>query len=71
MFGIDKWMEWSTIPAWPIPMCFFNRGNTERTNFLKILSLMFVYVCFVLYKFVSGLILQIWENLWFDDVCAE
>ena len=26
--------------------CFFNRGDTEGTNFLKILCLMFVYVLF-------------------------
>ena len=34
-----------------------SRGNTERTNSLKILCLMFVYVCSVLSEFVSGLIL--------------
>ena len=36
---------------------FFNTGITEGTNSWKILCLMFVYVCFFLYKFVSGLIL--------------
>ena len=55
--GIDKSIEGSMILVCPSLMCFFNRGNTEGTNSLKILCLMFVHVCFVLYKFVSGLIL--------------
>ena len=42
--SIDKSTEWSTIPACPSRMCFFNRGDTEGTNSLKILCLMFVYV---------------------------
>ena len=41
--GIDKSTEWSTIPVCPSLMCFFNRGDTEGTNSLKILCLMFVY----------------------------
>ena len=45
--GIDKLMERSTIPACPSLMCFLNRGNTEGTNFLKILCLKLVYVCFI------------------------
>ena len=44
--GIDKSTEWSTIPACPSLMCFFNRGDTEGTNSLKILCLMFLYVLF-------------------------
>ena len=44
--GIDKSTEWSTIPACPSLMCFFNRSDTERTNFSKILCPMFVYVLF-------------------------
>ena len=56
------------IPACPRLLCFFNRGNIEGTNSLKILCLMFVDV---LCKFVSGLILWFWENLWFGDLCAE
>ena len=44
--GIDKLMEWSTIPACPNLMCFFNRGDTEGTNSSKILCPMFVYVLF-------------------------
>ena len=44
--GIDKSTEWSTIPACPSLMCFFNRGNTEGTNSSKILCPMFVYVLF-------------------------
>ena len=55
--GIDKSTEWPMIPACPSLMCFFNRGNTGGTNSLKILCLMFVYVCFVFCAFVSGLIL--------------
>ena len=43
---IDKSTEWSTIPACPSLMCFFNRGDTEGTNSSKILSPMFVYVLF-------------------------
>ena len=69
---IDKSTEESTIPVCPSLMdFFFNRGNTEGTNSSKILCLMFVYVCFVLYKFVSGLVLWSVENLWFDDLCTE
>ena len=44
--GIDKSTEWSTIPACPSLMCFFNRGDTERTNSSKILCPMFVNVLF-------------------------
>ena len=68
--GIGKWVEWSTIPASPGPMCFFFfiRGNTEGTNSSKILSLIFLYF---LCRFVSGLILWFFYNLWFDDLHAE
>ena len=52
--GVDKSMEWSTIPACPSLMCFFNRGNTEGTNSSKILYLMFC-ACFVICQIVSGL----------------
>ena len=41
---------------------FFDRGDTEGTN---------SSVCFVLFKFVSGLILWFLDNLWFDDLRAE
>ena len=41
--GIDKSTEWSTIPACPSLMCFFNR---EGTNSSKILCPMFVYGLF-------------------------
>ena len=44
--GIDESMEWSTIPACPSLMCFFNRGDTEGTNYSKSLCPMFVYVLF-------------------------
>ena len=63
-------VELSTIPACPRLMCFFNRGNTERTNSSKILCLMFCK-CFVICKVVSGLILCFLGNLWFDDLCEE
>ena len=43
---VDELTGWSTIPACPSLMCFFfNRVNTEGTNSLKILCLMFV--CFL------------------------
>ena len=62
-------MEWSTIPACPSPMCFLTgvipMGLIPR-NFV-----FGVCVCFVLYKFVSGLILWFMANLWFDDLHAE
>ena len=45
--GIDKSAERSTITLSPSLMCFLNRGNTEGTNFLKILCLKLVYVCFI------------------------
>ena len=45
-FGIDKSAEWSTIPVCPRLMCFFNRGDTEGTNSLKILCSMFLSVLF-------------------------
>ena len=66
-FGLDKSTDGSTITASPslcafFLVCFFDRGNTERTNSSKLSCFMFVYVCFVLHKFVSGLILQILEN---------
>ena len=44
--SIDKSTEWSTIPACPSLMCFFNRGYTEGTNSSKILCPLFVYVLF-------------------------
>ena len=68
--GIDKSTEWSTISACPSLMCFFNWGNTEETNSLKILCLMFC-VCLVICKVVLGLILWVLGNLWFDDMCEE
>ena len=56
-FGTDKSTKGSTNPACPSLMCLFHRGNTEAIKFWKSLCLMFVYVYFVLYEFVSGLIL--------------
>ena len=68
--GIDNSTEWSKIPVCPSLMCFFNRGDTEGTNSLKkIFS--HVCVCFVLWKFVSCLILWFVDDLWFDDLGAE
>ena len=68
--GIDKLTEWSTIPACPSLMCFFNRGDTEETNSSKNFVLG-VSICFVLCKFVSWLILWFMDSLWFDDLRAE
>ena len=58
-----------TNPNTLLALCaFFNRGNTEGTNFSKKMCLMFVYVfC----KFLSGLILCFFGNLWSDDLCEE
>ena len=50
-------------------MCFFNRGDTERTNSSKVLCLMFVYVLF--YVNLCRLILWFMDNLWFDGLRAE
>ena len=44
--GIDKSTEWSTIPACPSLMCFFNRGDTAGTNSSKVLCPLFVYILF-------------------------
>ena len=64
----DESTEWSTISACPSLMRFFHRDNTEGTNSFRILCFMFVYVfC----KFVLGLILWFWDNLWFEDLRAE
>ena len=49
--GIDKLTEWSMIP----------RGDTKGTNSLKKIVLD-VCVCFILCKFVSGLILWFLDN---------
>ena len=51
-------------------MLFFNRGDTEGTYSLEEKKID-VCACFVLCKFVSGLILWFLENLWFDDLHAE
>ena len=63
--GNDKSTEWSTIPACPGLVCFFffflNRGSTGGTNSSK--QICWMFVCFVLCKFVSGLILWFSENL--------
>ena len=44
--GIDKSTEWSMVPVCPSRMCFFNRSDTEGTNFSKFLCSVFVYVLF-------------------------
>ena len=44
--GIDKSTDWSTIPACPSLMCFFNRGDTEGTYSSKIVCPFFLYVLF-------------------------
>ena len=65
--GIDKSAEWSTIPACPSLICFFNSGNTEGTNSSKILCSMFAYVLFYV-NLCTGLVLY---HLWLDDLRAE
>ena len=55
-YDIDKSTEWSTIPACPCLMCFFNRGGTEGINSSKIVCSTFVYVLFYV-NFCTGLIL--------------
>ena len=60
--------EWSTIPACPSLMCFFNRADIEGANSLKILYWMFVYV---LCKFVYGTDFVVFKIFWFDDLRAE
>ena len=52
--GIYKLTEWSTVPARPSLMCFFNKGGTKGANSSKILCSMFVYVLF--YVNLSGLV---------------
>ena len=66
--GIDKSIEWSTIPACPSLMCFFNRGYTEGTN-SSTKKLFDVCVCF-LYICVRTDFLFL-DNLWFDDLHAK
>ena len=58
------------IPACPSLMCFFNRGDTEGTNSLKILCSMFVCVLFYV-NLCTGLIFWFLNNVWFNDLCAE
>ena len=49
---------------------FFLTGVILKGQFFK--KIVFdVYVCFVLCKFVSGLILWFMDNFWFDDLRAE
>ena len=60
--GIDKSTEWSTVPACPSLMCFFNKGDTEGTKSSKVLCSMFVYVLFYV-NLCTGLILWFLDNL--------
>ena len=60
------------IPACPSLMCFFNRADTEETNFSKVLCLMFVYVLFCVGLCQTAFCVCVCvDNLWFDDSCAE
>ena len=56
---VDKSTEWSTIPACPSLMCFFNRGDPEGTNSSEILCPMFVYVLFYV-GLCHGLFFGLW-----------
>ena len=67
--GIDKSMDWSTVPTCPSLRCFFNRGGTDGTNSSNILCSMFMYVLFYV-NLCTGLILWFMDNLWFDDLRA-
>ena len=67
---IDKSTEWSTIPARPSLMCFFNRGDTEGTYSSKFCVQCFVYFLFYV-NLCTGLILWFLNNLLFDDLRAE
>ena len=60
--GIDKSTEWTTIPACPSFVCFFNRVGAEGINFSKILCSMFVHVLFYV-NLCTGLILWFLNNL--------
>ena len=68
--GIYKLTEWSTVPARPSLMCFFNKGGTKGANSSKILCSMFVDVLFYV-NLCTGLILWLLNNLWFDDLHTE
>ena len=69
----DKSTEWSTIPACPSLMCFFNRGYTEGTNSSKLLCLTFV--CVLLYMQICVICVRtdfvVLGELWFHDLCEE
>ena len=66
-YGIDKSTEWSTVPACPSLMCFFNKGDTEGTNSSKILCSMFMFYVIL----CTRLILRFLNNLWFDGLRAR
>ena len=59
----------NTSVSKPYVHFFLNSGNTEGIDSLKCLCVD-VCVCFILCRFVLGLILWFLENLWFDDLCA-
>ena len=57
--SVDKSTEWSTIPACPSLMCFFNRGDTEGINSSKfcvrcLCMFCFMSVCVMAYFAVYG-----------------
>ena len=70
--GIDKLMEWSTIPVCPSLTCSFNRGDTEGTNSSRFFCLMFVYVYVLFYvTLCQDWFCGFFDNLWYDDLRAE
>ena len=65
---VNGLMEWSAVLACPSLVCFFDRGNAEKTGSSGGLCLMFIF-CFV--WFVSGLSLWFLDGLWFDSLHAK
>ena len=54
------------ISACPSLMCLFTKWANSLKNFV-----FDICVCFGICKFVSGLLLCLLGNLWFDDLCEE
>ena len=52
-----------------IPFPIEEEFNDMLLQFIKIFMFVIACACFDLCEFVSGLILWIFENLWFYDLC--
>ena len=77
--GIDGSTEWSTIPACPSLVLFFNRGDTEGTGSTEVLCSMFVYALFYVHlcqhmpfscTFCMKTMKKAKEN-WIGEQCSE